>query len=1044
MKTYFVSSTFRDMQFERDALHTTVSPYINGIGADYGERIDFCDLRWGIDTSDMDSEEGNAKVLDVCLNEIDRCRPCMIVLLGERYGWIPKKEQMESAVKGFGSDIYATIEAELEMSVTQLEIEYGVLSTENRKDAFFFFREVEGNVPKEYQAESRQHAAYLKKLKKRIEEITNCNIHTYKTRWNEETQQLEGMDDFAKLVCETLLPSLESEWKSLSSLSPRERDRKIHTDYAFNKAALFCGRKALADEVISDLFKNKMLALCGNSGVGKSTLMAHLSFCVKENGFVPFPVFCGLTSYSDTINGIIREMIFHLETLCGLPNVEISPQSKTYNQEIVEYLQKLIYRCTEDAPAPTVFLIDALDQLGDIDSFELNNFLSVEYTDKVMLLFSHLPSLRCDAVNSLKIDVLSYEEEREILLGMLKASNREIGSAVIEKILEKTASVLPLYSNLLIQRLSLIDRKDFERIYATGGSGNEIMQYQKEMIDRSADSVEDLCTELIREVSARIGGNFVEEALRYLAVSRYGLRQTDIEQLLISDNVHYNSLDFAHFLHFLQNFFIKRSDGCIDFAHQSIRKGILSSIDRKKYDSAILYYLKNLSKADPVRRANIIYHCLNAQDKKAFIELYEEDESYAVDYRNCAGIFKNLKTNEEVQTAFLYLFYRYRYEFLHSNRLDCESFLKEGEMLAEEYLKNNRIDNTSYHLINAAFYNKHYNFCRIINGADVGETKALLDRAVSEICQLTDDDFYQCDEEFQKLLASIENARGVLLMESEIKELTEDPMLYFGKSFDIYARYNQRDGIKNEMVNAMLWLKKQAGFYRQNHINRNAKGWNVPSDTYDDKKYTSLLSQAIEWLYSAYDYRINDIPVTCSYEELCKHIEKTARFRSLSEMSFENDEETRRQYYEYCYQIYFENTNHPGKDNAFWESNADLADECVRKAETLAKEDGEITEIIRLNRYKASVVKRRGELSSDRQVREKYLKEAIRILEKNDITEGHRSRLLRLRELANAYLSLNDFKSAAAVIRSVEEILYKSEKKPDWIHVLKDRLSKGR
>ena len=95
MKTVFVSSTFKDMQYERDAIREITAPILNDEARKHGDEFDFCDLRWGIDTSGTDTtksekiEESNLKVLNVCLDEIDRCKPPMIVILGYRYGWMP-------------------------------------------------------------------------------------------------------------------------------------------------------------------------------------------------------------------------------------------------------------------------------------------------------------------------------------------------------------------------------------------------------------------------------------------------------------------------------------------------------------------------------------------------------------------------------------------------------------------------------------------------------------------------------------------------------------------------------------------------------------------------------------------------------------------------------------------------------------------------------------------------------------------------------------------------------------------------------------------
>ena len=121
MKLVFVSSTFKDMQFERDKLNTFVVPLINDNISQFGEQTYFGDLRWGVDTSNLTDIESSKKVLDVCLDEIDNCKPYMIVLIGERYGWIPAQELIKEAT------ITKGIEINNDISVTQLEIEYGAL-----------------------------------------------------------------------------------------------------------------------------------------------------------------------------------------------------------------------------------------------------------------------------------------------------------------------------------------------------------------------------------------------------------------------------------------------------------------------------------------------------------------------------------------------------------------------------------------------------------------------------------------------------------------------------------------------------------------------------------------------------------------------------------------------------------------------------------------------------------------------------------------------------------------------------------------------------
>ncbi|WP_289822809.1 DUF4062 domain-containing protein [Muribaculum intestinale] len=89
---FFVSSTFADMQRERNLLHSVLQQ-LHDEYLPQGWIIEWTDLRWGI------SQEAGLdnRTMRICLNELRRCRqlsprPNFIVLMGERYGWVPLPE----------------------------------------------------------------------------------------------------------------------------------------------------------------------------------------------------------------------------------------------------------------------------------------------------------------------------------------------------------------------------------------------------------------------------------------------------------------------------------------------------------------------------------------------------------------------------------------------------------------------------------------------------------------------------------------------------------------------------------------------------------------------------------------------------------------------------------------------------------------------------------------------------------------------------------------------------------------------------------------
>ena len=91
----FVSSTFSDLKAERNALQERVFPRLRSLAETHNARFQAIDLRWGV--SDQASLDQQA--MNICLGEISRCqqtspRPNFIVLLGDRYGWMPPPSQI--------------------------------------------------------------------------------------------------------------------------------------------------------------------------------------------------------------------------------------------------------------------------------------------------------------------------------------------------------------------------------------------------------------------------------------------------------------------------------------------------------------------------------------------------------------------------------------------------------------------------------------------------------------------------------------------------------------------------------------------------------------------------------------------------------------------------------------------------------------------------------------------------------------------------------------------------------------------------------------
>ncbi len=91
----FISSTFTDLQEERNALQKEVFPALKKLCRDNDCQFQAIDLRWGIG-----EEAGiDQRTMEICLEELKRCqhtspRPNFLLLLGNRYGWQPLPEKI--------------------------------------------------------------------------------------------------------------------------------------------------------------------------------------------------------------------------------------------------------------------------------------------------------------------------------------------------------------------------------------------------------------------------------------------------------------------------------------------------------------------------------------------------------------------------------------------------------------------------------------------------------------------------------------------------------------------------------------------------------------------------------------------------------------------------------------------------------------------------------------------------------------------------------------------------------------------------------------
>lgn len=132
----FVSSTFLDLQKERDILTKNTFPKLEDLAMQRFVLLSALDLRWGV--TDKEAESGI--VLETCLNEIERCLPFFIGIIGDRYGWCPNKTELEK--NSYLMERYKWLEKDITdgLSATEIEMQYAVFRKLHPVYAFFFIK----------------------------------------------------------------------------------------------------------------------------------------------------------------------------------------------------------------------------------------------------------------------------------------------------------------------------------------------------------------------------------------------------------------------------------------------------------------------------------------------------------------------------------------------------------------------------------------------------------------------------------------------------------------------------------------------------------------------------------------------------------------------------------------------------------------------------------------------------------------------------------------------------------------------------------------
>ena len=640
--SFFVSSTFNDMQSERDIIRDRIAPEIDERIKRYGQNLEFIDLRWGIDTKGENENDANAKILRTCFDEIQKTKPYFVALIGERYGWIPDADDVTAALLDNGVEVTDEL---LNKSITELEIECALRSYPFMDRCVFYFRdEIDYGSDEQAKKNFVSHGKDKEKvalLKKKLTELYPKQIRTYSAKWNKELQRIEGLEEFGKSLFNDVITTLETDLeKTAAPQNPIEESLNVQKGLIDRLSATFSGRSPelrLIDE-FSRSDKCVML-LTGQSGSGKSSLLAKAVTLLSDNACV-LPFFVGADENACSVENMLKSIVFVLSEKLNAPLCFQPNERECDYGAILKQFYSLINTAALDRDVYLV--IDAINQFArtpyeadmkwlNLHSLNPNVKLIISSTpDYYQLRF--IEALRPMSVN---LDYFTLDDVESVARRYFKINHKEINDAVLKEITLKGGDKYnpcrePIYLLSLLQELTNIGKEDFREIKrreaALGeNAGDAIINYLADIARNAPNKLNLQLETLYGKICSLIGERETALYVCSIAVSRQGMDEKFIEKISEKIGVPFHSATFSYFRKLLKNDLYQRENGKWEFSHALVKNYYRSRFDRQYVDSILSAVIDRLDETDDdnsFKKTEYAYYLTMANKPELFTAYY--------------------------------------------------------------------------------------------------------------------------------------------------------------------------------------------------------------------------------------------------------------------------------------------------------------------------------------------------------------------------------------------------------------------------------------
>ncbi|KAF2075598.1 hypothetical protein CYY_003103 [Polysphondylium violaceum] len=428
----FISSTFLDMEKERECVALYVLPQIKEYCAERNIEFSHVDMRWGISSLE-DLKKKNT--IGTCLQEVSTSH-YFVSLIGDRYGWCQGDQYQESFE--LGKIYYPWIEQYQGCSVTELEV---LQATKHKssitQSSLFFFKSSAASAALDLPKEDQQCLEKLKALKASITEQHSAQLG----KFNDLVELATGMFTSVAKLIDRDYPQVGNGNQFLFNVDKHlsYSQSLLRVPYVNNNAAIM---QSLNNFVLSHggshvVSSQQPFIIAGVPGYGRSTLIANwisrLPSMLDTKKTLLINVYVGITPASRNRYEIQKQLCLIIRSHYQI-NVPLSESFESMSEEMNYWFDI----ATRDGNK-LVWVIDGVDKIETSLNESLKDllvsFIPSKYTPNVKIVLScyadNLPAL---------LSIYDKEQMQSTHVGTLKGFESE------SDIIQFSKDYLSLYS----------------------------------------------------------------------------------------------------------------------------------------------------------------------------------------------------------------------------------------------------------------------------------------------------------------------------------------------------------------------------------------------------------------------------------------------------------------------------------------------------------------------------------------------------------------------------------------------------------------------